>query len=281
MIKHNVDINQHSGLFNQKPICYACLHGYTDIVQILLDNNCDIPDGAINVACEGGYKDIVEILIKHNVDINQHVGLLDAPPIVHACLNNCDVLDNDGFSHTLHFSCEGGFVGIVDLSLRNNCNINHCEPLTNQSSLIVACHRNKEAIVKLFLSYEACDVNIIDNNNCNALHYACRNGQSDVVELLLKEHCNVNLKDKWMKTPLFIACEEGHLDIVKMLINQDNCMIDVLDVEGNGVLHAACGKCCRGEDDITPDMLYSTKNGRIEFIGVLMGKSCDVNVLRD
>jgi ankyrin repeat protein len=54
LIKHNVDINQHSGLFNQKPICYACLHGYTDIVQILLDNNCDIPDGAINVACHQG-----------------------------------------------------------------------------------------------------------------------------------------------------------------------------------------------------------------------------------
>jgi ankyrin repeat protein len=36
-----------------------------------------------------------------------------------------------------------------------------------------------------------------------------------------------------MKAPLFIACENGHVDIVKMLINQDNCMIDVLDVEGN------------------------------------------------
>ena len=50
-----------------------------------------------------------------------------------------------------------------------------------------------------------------------------------------------------MKTPLFIAFEEGHADIVKMLINQDNCMIDVLDVEGNGLLHAACGQCCLGE----------------------------------
>jgi ankyrin repeat protein len=112
-------------------------------------------------------------------------------------------------------------------------------------------------------------VNIIDyNNNCNALYYACRNGQSDVVELLFKEHCNVNLKDKCMKTPLFIACEEGHVDIVKMFINQDNCMIDVLDVERNGLLHATCGKSCRGEDDIrhiTADMLYSTKNGGIEI----------------
>ena len=140
-------------------------------------------------------------MIKHNVDINQHCGL------VHACLNghtdivklllynNCDVLDNDGFSHELHSACEGGFVDIVYLLLGYNCNINQCCPRTNTSPLIVACHRKREAVVKLLLSYEACDVNIIDRNNCNALHYACREGQSDI-ELLLKEHCNVNLKDK-------------------------------------------------------------------------------------
>jgi ankyrin repeat protein len=71
LIKHNVDINLSGGLFNQKPIYSACLSGHTDVVQILLDNNCDIPGDAINVACEGGYKDIVEMLIKHNVDYCQ------------------------------------------------------------------------------------------------------------------------------------------------------------------------------------------------------------------
>jgi ankyrin repeat protein len=55
-----------------------------------------------------------------------------------------------------------GSVDIVDLLLRNKCNINQCQPRTNESPLIVACDRNKEAVVKLLLSYEACDVNIID-----------------------------------------------------------------------------------------------------------------------
>jgi ankyrin repeat protein len=64
LINHNVDINQHGGLLIETPIYYACRYGHTDIVQILLDNNCDIPGNAINVACGGGYKDIVEILIK-------------------------------------------------------------------------------------------------------------------------------------------------------------------------------------------------------------------------
>ena len=143
----------------------------------MLDNNCDI-HGAINGACEGGYKDIVEILIKHNVDINlldcSLFGVSYFTPIVFACRNghtdivkllldnNCDVLDDNGFSLALHSACEGGFVDIVDLLLRNNCNINQCQPRTNQSPLITACHRNKEAVAKLLLSYEACDVNIID-----------------------------------------------------------------------------------------------------------------------
>jgi ankyrin repeat protein len=73
--------------FDETPIYYACRNGHTDIVQILLDNNCDIPNGAINGACEGGYKDIVEILMKHNVDINQRGGELDETPIYYACRN--------------------------------------------------------------------------------------------------------------------------------------------------------------------------------------------------
>jgi ankyrin repeat protein len=54
---------------------------------------------------------------------------------------------------------------------------NQCQPRTNESPLIVACDRNKEAVVKHLLSFEACDVTIIDCFNRNALHYACRNGQ--------------------------------------------------------------------------------------------------------
>jgi ankyrin repeat protein len=50
LIKHNVDINFSGGWLGVTPIYFACLNGHTDVVQILLDNNCDIPGDAINVA---------------------------------------------------------------------------------------------------------------------------------------------------------------------------------------------------------------------------------------
>jgi ankyrin repeat protein len=48
LIKHNVDINLSGGGLGVTPIYFACLNGHTDVVQILLDNNCDIPGDAIN-----------------------------------------------------------------------------------------------------------------------------------------------------------------------------------------------------------------------------------------
>jgi hypothetical protein len=49
--------------------------------------------------------------------------------------NNCDVIDNNGFSSALHYAGQRGSVDIVDLLLRNKCNINQCQPGTNKSLL--------------------------------------------------------------------------------------------------------------------------------------------------
>ena len=336
LLKYNSSVNlcDAGGL---APLHVACIYGHTDVVHILIDNNCDINksilDPAIHIASHENFSEIVKIFIKHKIDMILYDSCsgYSLQPIEFACCkghtdivkllldNNCDVIDNNGFSPALDCACKGGSVDVVDLLLRNKCNINQCQPVTNKSPLIVTCCGNQEAVVKMLLSYEACDVNIVDHfkrnalhyackngqadvvklllsyeacdvnitdcDNRNALHYACENGQADVVELLLRRHCNVNRNDKWMKTPLFIACESGHVDIVKMLINQDNCMIDVLDVDGNGILHATCGISCQDSKFIInygrSSRLNATKNEYGEIIRLLLGKSCDMNVLNN
>jgi ankyrin repeat protein len=72
---------------------YACCNGRTDVVKLLLDNNCD-------------------------------------------------VLDNDGFSGALHVACLEGFVDIVDLLLRNNCNINQCNT-SHDTPIVCACRTSE------------------------------------------------------------------------------------------------------------------------------------------
>jgi ankyrin repeat protein len=85
----------------------------------------------------------VEILITHNVDINLCCGLREHTPIQYACLKgHTDIvkllLDKSVksliimvLSLALHSGCKGGSVDIVDLLLRNKCNINQCQIVRN------------------------------------------------------------------------------------------------------------------------------------------------------
>jgi ankyrin repeat protein len=223
LLKYNSNVNlcDTGGL---APLHFACIYGNTDVVQILIDNDCDINksilDPTNDIVSYENFSEIFEIYRKHNIDMilysvydmydmsDSCSSLFSFLPIVLACFkghtdivkllldNNCHVIDNNGFSPALYCACRGGSVDVVDLLLRNKCNINQCQTRADTNLLIVACDKNQEAVAKMLLSYEACDVNITDCDNRNALHYACKNGQADVVELLLRRHCNVNLNDR-------------------------------------------------------------------------------------
>jgi ankyrin repeat protein len=162
LIKHNVYINLSGDWLGCTPIYYACLKGHTDVVQILLDNNCDIPGGAINVACEGGYKDIVEILIKHNVDINFSSGVLDRTPIYFACLK--------------------GHTDVVQILLDNNCDI-------PDDAINVACEGGYKDIVEMLIKHNV-DINLSGGwLGCTPIYYACLKGHTDIVQILLDNNC--------------------------------------------------------------------------------------------
>jgi ankyrin repeat protein len=78
-----------------------------------------------------------------------------------------------GFSGALHVACLGGFVDIVDLLLRNNCNINQCNT-SHATPIVCACLRGRTDVVKLLLDNN-CDV--LDNDGFSyALHSACLGG---------------------------------------------------------------------------------------------------------
>lgn len=52
-----------------------------------------------------------------------------------------------------------------------------------------------------------------------ALHWACKKGYKDIVELLLSYHSDVDGVDILYRTPLMLSIEENHLEITHILLS--------------------------------------------------------------
>ena len=59
------------------------------------------------------------------------------------------------------------------------------------------------------------DINIRDNNNKTALHYATESGNVENINLLLDKALSLNLTDSNNFTPLHFSAEFVHLDATK------------------------------------------------------------------
>lgn len=63
------------------------------------------------------------------------------------------------------------------------------------------------------------DINVFDENNLSALHWASAYGQVNSVKLLLNFKAKVNLLGSEEETPLLLAAAGGHLEVVRLLLN--------------------------------------------------------------
>jgi ankyrin repeat protein len=108
-----------------------------------------------------------------------------------------------------------------------NCNINQCEPRTNQSPLIGACNRNKEAVVKLLTIM-------------TGKHYWCitstnKTTNRKITTMLI----NVNIMFYQNLNNVFITSFTGsiggHTKVVTMLV-KNKCDIDISDKDGHTAL---------------------------------------------
>ncbi|XP_063838739.1 ankyrin repeat domain-containing protein 39 [Ostrinia nubilalis] len=82
-------------------------------------------------------------------------------------------------------------------------------------------------------------VNAPDNSGYTALHYAARNGHTDVCDILIKNGACIDAQTKSGKaTPLHKAAAAGNTTAVKFLIDS-GATVDMQDVDGQTALHKA------------------------------------------
>jgi len=117
----------------------------------------------------------------------------------------------------------------------------------SKTALFLACEKNSEACVKLFLNDERCSASIVnmqDNKNKTALLLAIKNCDPAVVRILLDyPGIDVNLKDDKGMTPLHEAIERESPEIVEMLLTNPTTKMDVTTRDGMTVVFYACWKC--------------------------------------
>lgn len=77
-------------------------------------------------------------------------------------------------------------------------------------------------VLSLFLSLSLCR----DDHGFSPLHWACREGRSNVVDMLIMRGARINVMNRGDDTPLHLASSHGHREIVgkvRLSVNTVSC----------------------------------------------------------
>ncbi|KAI8097565.1 uncharacterized protein BX664DRAFT_326698 [Halteromyces radiatus] len=130
----------------------------------------------------------------------------------------------------LHMAATNGNVGLVKFALDHGAPIDSV--VNGFLPLQLACISDNNIAVVQYLIDRGAQVNaqrwskkhsadksqaVAGAIGSTALHVACANGCSKIVDLLLRNDARVDLKDKYGSRPMDIAAAKHHMEIVKLL----------------------------------------------------------------
>uniref|UniRef100_A0A8V5FVC7 Uncharacterized protein n=1 Tax=Melopsittacus undulatus TaxID=13146 RepID=A0A8V5FVC7_MELUD len=105
--------------------------------------------------------------------------------------------------------------------------------------IFTQCREGNAVAVRLWLDNTENDLNQGDDHGFSPLHWACREGRANVVDMLIMRGARINVMNRGDDTPLHLAASHGHRDIVQKLI-QFKADINAVNEHGNTPLHYAC-----------------------------------------
>ena len=135
---------------------------------------------------------------------------------------------------------------MVKMLVENGADMNVRDFEEDLTPLHFACGDGNEELVKFFLD-KGVDVNSNTDDGPTALMTACINENTNIVQMLIDNGANINLKDSDGDTALTKAIEYENTDIVRLIKNHINRMVSLVIKKG------------RTKDEI-PLVLYSHKD---------------------
>eukprot|EP00746_Dinoflagellata_sp_MGD_P166081 gnl/MRDRNA2_/MRDRNA2_95757_c0_seq1.p1 gnl/MRDRNA2_/MRDRNA2_95757_c0~~gnl/MRDRNA2_/MRDRNA2_95757_c0_seq1.p1 ORF type:complete len:383 (-),score=122.56 gnl/MRDRNA2_/MRDRNA2_95757_c0_seq1:165-1313(-) len=147
--------------------------------------------------------------------------------------------DANGWNALLH-ACRNGKTEAAKYLM--SMGSDPCTTTSDQkTSLILATTEGKTDLVKFLLGNKAVR-NLVQEKDAlgwTALHYAVKDGSSEIVKLLIEQQAKVNAKDIDGRQPLMVACEAGKLETAKLLCKK-GVEVDARDKQNRTALMYAC-----------------------------------------
>ncbi|VDI83588.1 Hypothetical predicted protein, partial [Mytilus galloprovincialis] len=243
----------------RKPIIESAWEGYADIVQMLVDFDCDINKvdnyerTALFVACLLRKPEVVNVLLDHNAD-HSLCDKTKPSPLLVACRKGYNEI---GDSPLIVASSNANLWVVQILSAQKP------DVLTGnrlcQSPVYVASMKGHTDVLKYLLKNFNESFNTIDSEGRTPLFIACKHGHNAVVQILLDNQANILQCDWKNKSPIFIASAKGHSEIVKTLIQND-------------------GDMNKGDDKVRTPLFIASDKGRTKTTEILVNNLTDYDL---
>ncbi|XP_046569768.1 histone-lysine N-methyltransferase EHMT2-like isoform X2 [Haliotis rubra] len=211
-----VDVNCR-GEWSQTPVMEPSRCRHREVVELLLSRGADVSlvdkdgDNTLHWACIVRHVRTVELILSQDVvDVNCRGGGRSRTPVMEAAAGwgqrdvvelllsrgaDLSLMDKDG-DNTLHWSCEGGDVGMVELIQSQDVLDVNCREVRSWTPVMRAALGGHRDVAEHLLSRGA-DVSLVDMEGNNILHWACVGANVGLVELILSLNVvDINTRNK-------------------------------------------------------------------------------------
>ncbi len=226
LIQKNISLEQRDDKFKETVLFVAIRHDTYDLARLFITNGADLAakntrgETPLHIACCYGKLDLVQLLLQANCDVNisDNEGRmaieLISPALKHENINFENILidllkktNKSPLSNSLNL---WNYSILLDSTLLAKELLTHEKKLDDymlNSGLLMAVHSGQLKILKWLVQYDI-SINFQDCCGDTVLHVAVANRNIEIVTFLLTAGANPAIKNKQEQTPLYALLEE-------------------------------------------------------------------------
>eukprot|EP01127_Copromyxa_protea_P021179 TRINITY_DN7211_c0_g1_i1.p1 TRINITY_DN7211_c0_g1~~TRINITY_DN7211_c0_g1_i1.p1 ORF type:complete len:2010 (-),score=408.32 TRINITY_DN7211_c0_g1_i1:46-6075(-) len=253
LVKHGSDVN-HISKQGYTPLHWAATSESTDFARKLIEQGgnvnarCELGTTPVHVAARHGRLPILELFYGSDPNSLAAVDDLGRTPLHLAAFRNDEALviyliKKCTLNLKLKDHKDRTALDIAkSLGNTKSASIIAAGPLQDQdeSSKLLLGHFRKGdvAIVHELLKKEDANIHAANENGTTLMHYACMQGNAEILSLLLSRGANPNASNNRATTPIHKAAQRGEMECLELLVKA-NANVNYQDEEGITPLHRA------------------------------------------